>query len=72
MILKTKNLKGDEIAFIGDDANDLEIIADVGLSACPNDAMGFVKETVDYICENKGGNGAFREFAELIISAKVT
>lgn len=71
-IIKTKNLKGDEIAFIGDDVNDLEIIAEVGLSACPNDAMDFVKETVDYICENKGGNGAFREFAELIISAKIT
>lgn len=71
-ILKAKNLNSEEIAFIGDDTNDLEIIAEVGLSACPHDAMSFVKETVDYVCENKGGNGAFREFAELIISAKIT
>jgi len=32
--------------------------------------MAFVKAKVDYICQQKGGEGCFREFAELLISAK--
>jgi 3-deoxy-D-manno-octulosonate 8-phosphate phosphatase (KDO 8-P phosphatase) len=68
-ILKRKNLQPDEIAYIGDDVNDIEIMKMVGLTACPADAMIFNKNIANYICENKGGEGAFREFAELIISA---
>jgi YrbI family 3-deoxy-D-manno-octulosonate 8-phosphate phosphatase len=59
-----------QIAYIGDDCNDLEIMALVGFTACPGDAMGFVKEKVNYICQSKGGEGCFREFAELLISVK--
>jgi 3-deoxy-D-manno-octulosonate 8-phosphate phosphatase (KDO 8-P phosphatase) len=60
----------DEIAFIGDDTNDLEIMNEVGLAACPGDATPFAKEVADYICNEKGGFGAFRELAELIIYSK--
>jgi len=66
-ILKNKNLLAENVAYIGDDYNDLEIIKLVGLSACPVDAMPAIKELADYICTNKGGNGAFRDFAELLI-----
>jgi 3-deoxy-D-manno-octulosonate 8-phosphate phosphatase (KDO 8-P phosphatase) len=69
-ILKDKNLQADEIAYIGDDVNDIDIMTQCGLTACPADAMTAVKKKVDYICNNKGGEGAFREFAELIIAAK--
>ena len=41
----------------------------VGLSACPADAMQVVKTIADYVCESKGGYGAFRDLAELIIAA---
>lgn len=68
-ILQRKNLQADEVAYIGDDTNDVEIMKLVGLSACPADAMIFTKNIAHYICENKGGEGAFREFAELIIQA---
>ena len=68
-ILKRRNLQADEVAYIGDDTNDVEIMKLVGLSACPADAMIFTKNKAHYICENKGGEGAFREFAELIIQA---
>ena len=71
-ILKRKNLQPDEIAYIGDDVNDIEIMKMVGLRACPADAMVFNKNIANYICESKGGEGAFREFAELIISAQST
>jgi 3-deoxy-D-manno-octulosonate 8-phosphate phosphatase KdsC-like HAD superfamily phosphatase len=40
----------------------------VGLSASPADGMIYIRNVADYICENKGGHGAFREFAELIIA----
>ncbi len=69
-IMDRKNLMSDEIAYIGDDTNDVEVMKLVGLSACPADALSFAKSVADYICQNKGGHGAFREFAEFIIEAK--
>ncbi|MCX7797112.1 MAG: HAD-IIIA family hydrolase [Melioribacter sp.] len=70
-ILSKKKLLAEEIAYIGDDANDVEIMKKVGLSACPKDALNFVKQIANYVTENKGGYGAFRDFAELIIKAKL-
>jgi len=70
-ILRKNNLKAENVAFIGDDVNDLELLKLVGLSASPNDAIPDVKKIVNYVCQNKGGNGAFREFAELIINLKL-
>ena len=69
-ILKRKDLSESEVAYIGDDTNDLDIISLAGLSACPSDATNFAKESVDIIVESKGGFGAFRDFAEIIIEAK--
>ena len=42
----------------------------VGLTASPADGMEDIRNIVDYVCEQKGGHGAFREFAELIITLK--
>jgi len=69
-IIVKKNISYEHIAYIGDDTNDLDVLKNVGLSACPSDAISFVKNEVDYICDLGGGHGAFREFAELIIFAK--
>ena len=66
-ILKKNQLQPEDIAFIGDDVNDLEIMKLVGLTACPGDGMIFIKDISDYVCENKGGHGAFREFALSLI-----
>ncbi len=67
IILEKNNLKYKNIAYIGDDVNDLEVMRLSGFSACPSDAVPEIKKISDYICKHKGGNGAFREFAELII-----
>jgi 3-deoxy-D-manno-octulosonate 8-phosphate phosphatase (KDO 8-P phosphatase) len=67
-ILSELQIAKENIAFIGDDVNDLELLSEVGLTATPSDGTDFVKNIVHYVCKNKGGNGAFREFAELIIS----
>jgi len=69
-ILSKKNLSVSEIAYIGDDTNDLEIMMKVGLSACPNDATNFAKKISDIIVDSKGGYGAVRDLAEIIIEAK--
>jgi 3-deoxy-D-manno-octulosonate 8-phosphate phosphatase (KDO 8-P phosphatase) len=70
-IMAKTQLGWEEIAFIGDDVNDLEVLGRVGLSACPADAMVDVSRVVAYRCETKGGYGAFREFAERIIQWKL-
>jgi len=69
-IMKKNNVTADEVAFIGDDSNDVELMKLVGFKATPSDGMSFIKEMVDYVCDNKGGNGAFRDVAELIIAFK--
>ena len=69
-ILKKNKLQPENVAFIGDDMNDYELLKMVGLSAAPADAVENIRNIVDYVCTNKGGNGAFREFAELIIKLK--
>jgi YrbI family 3-deoxy-D-manno-octulosonate 8-phosphate phosphatase len=60
-----------EIAFIGDDTNDLDIIRNVGLSFAVSDSMPLIKKSADYICERKGGDGAFREAVDFIINSFV-
>lgn len=67
-IMKKNNVKTDEIAFIGDDSNDFELMKLIGFKVTPADGMNFIKEICDYICENKAGYGAFRELAELILA----
>ena len=59
-----------QVAYIGDDLNDLECMNIVGCSACPSDAVVKVKEYVDYCCKSNGGNGAVREFIEYLIKNK--
>lgn len=71
------NLLGDapaynQVAYIGDDINDLPCMDIIkkngGLVGCPFDAVRKVKETSDYICTLNGGEGAVREFIEWILS----
>ena len=69
-IMRKNNVTPDEIAFVGDDSNDFELMKLIGFKATPSDGLSFIKELADYVCENKGGNGAFREVAELIIAFK--
>lgn len=69
-ILTSLELQPEQIAYIGDDANDLEIMDMVGFTASPADGLFFVRDKVDYVCEANGGQGCFREFAELIISVQ--
>ena len=69
-VCKTFNLKSDEIAYIGDDVNDVPLLKVVCLAVTPNDGTKEAKSVSHYICKLKGGEGAFREFADLIISTR--
>lgn len=73
MIKKIKQefgINASEIAFIGDDINDIELIKKVGFSAVPKDANSVVKKYSKYVCETKGGDGVLREITDLIIATK--
>ncbi len=59
-----------QVAYIGDDVNDLETLKEVGFSAAPADGMPQVIAVVDYVCQKNGGEGAVREICEMILDAK--
>ena len=60
-----------EIAYVGDDINDLNCLEMSGFSACPADAVSAVTATVQYISKYAGGMGAIRDICELICAAQV-
>ena len=54
----------DEIAYIGDDINDLECIKYCGFTACPADAVEEVKKLCQFISKLQAGHGAVRDIIE--------
>ena len=66
-VCKDYDIKYEEIAYIGDDVNDLELLKRVGLSAAPSDASNEAIKMCDYTCKHRSGNGAFRELVDLIL-----
>ena len=67
---KELSIELENVAIVGDDINDLEVIKNVGFSACPADAMDVVKSNVDVILNRKGGEGCVREFIDTYILEK--
>lgn len=63
-------LKDAEVAYMGDDVNDLPLLARVGLSASPADARIEVRNAVHFVTSSPGGRGAVRELCDLILRAK--
>ena len=59
-------VKPEEIAYIGDDENDLECIQFAGIGAVPSDAEQEVKMQAEHICKRPGGHGAVREFIDYL------
>lgn len=60
-----------QVAYIGDDVNDLEALKAVGFSASPADGLPDIVAAVDYVCRKKGGEGAVREIIEMILDAQL-
>lgn len=57
-----------EVAYIGDDVNDLDILRAVGISAMPPNSPILDQFSPDYLTNRSGGNGAFRDFVDFILS----
>ncbi|PPK62981.1 3-deoxy-D-manno-octulosonate 8-phosphate phosphatase (KDO 8-P phosphatase) [Malaciobacter marinus] len=66
-ILKKEGLSWNQVAAIGDDLNDFKMLKKVGLSFTPSNGTHYLKDFVDVICKNSGGNGAIREMIEYIV-----
>jgi 3-deoxy-D-manno-octulosonate 8-phosphate phosphatase (KDO 8-P phosphatase) len=72
-VLQRTGLALENLAYIGDDVNDLEIIREIGkagLTASPGDAIASIMQEVHYVSGARGGNGAFREFADWILELR--
>lgn len=67
-ILKLENLSYEQIATIGDDLNDYNMLKASGRSYTPQNAVAYIKDIVDVVLDAKGGDGAVREMIEKIIS----
>ena len=67
IIMKRYSVKISEIGYIGDDINDIGLLKKVGFSACPKDGIEQVRSIVNYVCEKKGGEGVFREVADIFL-----
>ena len=66
-IMQKTGLEKEEIAYMGDDLNDLLIMKQVGSSGTPKDAVDEVIQVADFVSKKNGGSGAVREFIEHIL-----
>ena len=69
-LTKKYDITMDEVAYIGDDLNDLEVLKAVGFSALAGNSPIQNQFTPDYVTTRHGGNGAFREFADITLNAQ--
>ena len=64
-----KNMSLSEVAYIGDDINDYNVLSSVGFPACPKNAIANIKDIKGITHLSKsGGDGAVREFVELLLN----
>ena len=68
--MKENGLKPDEIVFMGDDIPDINVMKEVGLPACPADAVPEVKAISKFVSEKTGGKGAVRDLIEHVLKAQ--
>jgi 3-deoxy-D-manno-octulosonate 8-phosphate phosphatase (KDO 8-P phosphatase) len=69
-ILKEKNLKVEEVAYVGDDYLDVPVLKVVGFPATVKDAPPLVKRHALYVSKSEGGKGAVREIAEFLLNLR--
>jgi 3-deoxy-D-manno-octulosonate 8-phosphate phosphatase (KDO 8-P phosphatase) len=69
-VLKTYKLRDDEVCFIGDDLVDICVMKRAGVPLAPANAVAEVKRLAVHVLSHRGGRGAVREAAELILKAK--
>lgn len=69
--IRTKlNLSDEEIAYVGDDEPDIPVMKKAGFAACPANAVAAVRREADFVCRNRGGEGAVREVVDIILESQ--
>lgn len=58
------DLSMENVAYVGDDINDLDVMDAVGFSGCPADAVEVIKLKANVILKRKGGDACVREFVD--------
>ncbi len=66
-ICKDRGIDLRDVAYVGDDINDLELIRHVGLGCSVNNAIDAVKESAVYVSRKNGGEGAVREIIDWML-----
>lgn len=66
-LLNELNLKEEEVAYMGDDIPDLQVLKRVGLPCCPADAVADIVPVCKFVSSKKGGQGAVRELIEKVL-----
>lgn len=69
-ICRKYDLTPGEVAYVGDDLVDYDIMQAVGLSACPADSVPEILASADYVCKTNGGKGVVREVIEQILKSR--
>lgn len=69
-LIEYHQLRKKEVAYIGDDLNDLGILKQAGLPACPADAPSYIKKYAELTTSVKGGHGVLREVADLVLASR--
>lgn len=68
-LIKKYKCRDENVAFMGDDVVDRELLKRAGLSAAPADAEDEAKKLADFVAKRNGGRGAVREFTDLILKS---
>jgi 3-deoxy-D-manno-octulosonate 8-phosphate phosphatase (KDO 8-P phosphatase) len=70
ILMKRHSLQWEEIAYVGDDVNDLEVMKRVGFAATPSDGTDQNKKVAHYVTKKGGGQGCVREICDMILALK--
>ncbi len=68
--LKTHSVKNENVLFMGDDLPDFEIMQEVGMPTCPQDAVPEIKAISKYVSHKKGGKGCVRDVIEQVLKVQ--
>ncbi len=68
--LKENNLSTEQVLYMGDDIPDFQIMQEVGVATCPEDAVEEIKSISDYISHKEGGKGAVRDIIQQVMKVQ--
>ena len=68
--LKKKSIHKEQVLYMGDDIPDLQVMKEVGLPCCPQDAVQEIKRIATYVSHKKGGKGCVRDVIEQVLKVQ--